>query len=485
MLFNSIEFLFFFSIVFFLYWFVFSKNLKIQNLLILLFSYLFYAWWDWKFLILIFISSISDYYIGLFIYNSNSKKIKATALKLSLFINIGILLIFKYFNFFIENFILVLDTLEINYNITLLNIILPIGISFYTFQTLSYSIDIYNGKIKATKDYLAFFSFVAFFPQLVAGPIERAKNLLPQFLNERKFEYQFAVSGCRLILFGLFKKMVVADNLAVLVDTVYLNPSDFLGFPSLLATIFFAFQIYCDFSGYSDIAIGLSRLLGFRLMTNFKTPYFSKNLTSFWRNWHISLSSWFKDYVYIPLGGKKKSKKKTYLNILITFLLSGLWHGANWTFIIWGSVHGFGLILEKMFFLVKKKQIKNSFTINSLRIFVTFSFICLSWIFFRSETISDAYLILTNLFSDILFYSDYQIMSLKFRGLGLELSDLVFCVFLIFGLLIGELCSKSIRIIRKFNSNKPFRLFFYYLTIVLILVWGSENSSNNFIYFQF
>ena len=352
MLFNSVEFIFFFLIVFFSYWFLFNKNLKFQNLLILFSSYFFYAWWDWRFLSLIIISSLTDYLVGLQIEKSNNKIHKLRALKFSLIINIGILVVFKYYNFFIDNFTLLLDDLDIDSNLTLLNIILPVGISFYTFQTLSYSIDIYNGKINANKDIISFFAFVAFFPQLVAGPIERAKNLLPQFLKERKFNYDFAISGCRLILIGLFKKMVIADNLSVVVDAIYANPTDFLGFPSLIATIFFAFQIYCDFSGYSDIAIGIARLLGFKLMTNFKTPYFSKSLTDFWRNWHISLSSWFKDYVYIPLGGGKMSEKRIYLNIMITFLLSGFWHGANWTFIIWGAIHGIGLILEKKFITI-------------------------------------------------------------------------------------------------------------------------------------
>ena len=484
MLFNSVEFIFFFLIVFFSYWFLFNKNLKFQNLLILFSSYFFYAWWDWRFLVLIIISSLTDYLVGLQIEKSNNKIHKLRALKFSLIINIGILVVFKYYNFFIDNFTLLLDDLDIDSNLTLLNIILPIGISFYTFQTLSYSIDIYNGKINANKDIISFFAFVAFFPQLVAGPIERAKNLLPQFLKERKFNYDFAISGCRLILIGLFKKMVIADNLSVVVDAIYANPTDFLGFPSLIATIFFAFQIYCDFSGYSDIAIGIARLLGFKLMTNFKTPYFSKSLTDFWRNWHISLSSWFKDYVYIPLGGGKMSEKRIYLNIMITFLLSGFWHGANWTFLIWGAIHGIGLILEKKF-INTKVQFKNNFISNSLRVFITFSFVCIAWIFFRIENLSDSILILSNLFNDILDYTNYSVMSLKFRGLGLKPINLIICVLFILLLLIIELGSKSKKILIIFNSYRIIRLTGYYLILVLILFWGTQYSGNNFIYFQF
>lgn len=484
MLFNSVEFIYFFLIVFFSYWFLFNRNLKFQNLLILFSSYFFYAWWDWRFLILIIISSLTDFLMGIQIEKSNSKILKLRALRFSIIINIGILFIFKYYNFFINNFILLLNDLNIDSNVTLLNIILPVGISFYTFQTLSYSIDIYNDKISANKDIISFFAFVSFFPQLVAGPIERAKNLMPQFLKKRKFEYDFAVSGCRLILIGLFKKMVIADNLSVIVDSIYTNPGDYLGFPSLIATVFFTFQIYCDFSGYSDIAIGLARLLGFKLMTNFKTPYFSKSLTEFWRNWHISLSSWFRDYVYIPLGGGKMSEKRVYINIMITFLLSGLWHGANWTFLAWGSIHGVVLILEKKF-IINKIKFKNNFIMNSIRIFFTFSFVCIAWIFFRAENFTNSILILSNLFNDVLDYNNYSVMSLKFRGLGLKPINLIICSLSILLLIMIEVGSKSKTVLSVFNSHKLVRISCYYFILVLILFWGTQYSGDNFIYFQF
>ena len=484
MLFNSVEFILFFFIVFFSYWFLFSKNLKFQNLLILFSSYFFYAWWDWRFLILIIVSSLTDFLVGIQIEKSNSKIRKLRALRFSILINVGILFIFKYYNFFIENFLLLLSDLNIYSNITLLKIILPVGISFYTFQTLSYSIDIYNDKINANTDIISFFAFVSFFPQLVAGPIERAKNLMPQFLHERKFNYEFAISGYRLILIGLFKKMVIADNLSVVVDSIYTSPADFLGFPSLIATIFFAFQIYCDFSGYSDIAIGLARLLGFKLMTNFNTPYFSKSLTEFWRNWHISLSSWFKDYVYIPLGGGKVSEKRVYINIMITFMLSGLWHGANWTFLIWGSIHGIVLIIEKKF-IINNIKFKNNFISNFVRIFFTFSFVCIAWIFFRAENFTNSILILSNLFNDILDYNNYSLMSLKFRGLGLKPINLIICVLFILILILIEIGSKSKTILKIFNSYKIVRISSYYFILILILFWGTQYSGDNFIYFQF
>ena len=483
MLFNSVEFIFFFLIVFFSYWFLFNKNLKFQNLLILFSSYFFYAWWDWRFLVLIIISSLTDYLVGLQIEKSNNKIHKLRALKFSLIINIGILVVFKYYNFFIDNFTLLLDDLDIDSNLTLLNIILPVGISFYTFQTLSYSIDIYNGKINANKDIISFFAFVAFFPQLVAGPIERAKNLLPQFLKERKFNYDFAISGCRLILIGLFKKMVIADNLSVVVDAIYANPTDFLGFPSLIATIFFAFQIYCDFSGYSDIAIGIARLLGFKLMTNFKTPYFSKSLTDFWRNWHISLSSWFKDYVYIPLGGGKMSEKRIYLNIMITFLLSGFWHGANWTFIIWGALNAIyflPLLLtnnnRKNLGVVAEGKLFPSFR-ELFAMLTTFMLTVFAWIFFRSEDLNHAFSYIGGIFSK-------NILSIpSFEG---RMDALITMVLISIFLLIEWLGRNGKYGIEQtlISNNIYIRVFIYFLLVNMILLY-TKNGSQAFIYFQF
>lgn len=337
MLFNSIEFLIFLPSVFILYWFVFNKNLKLQNTLILISSYLFYGWWDYRFLCLIFVSTIVDYFAGINISNQNSNHKRKLFLWFSIVFNLGILGFFKYYNFFIDSWLELLSSFgyEIK-SIYTLNIILPVGISFYTFQTMSYTIDIYRGQLKPTRDFISFASFVSFFPQLVAGPIERAKNLLPQILGRREFQYKQGIQGLRLILWGMFKKVVIADSLAPTVNKIFRDYELLDGGILWLGLIYFAIQIYCDFSGYSDIAIGISKLFGFNLMTNFKFPYFSRNIAEFWRRWHISLSSWFRDYLYIPLGGSKNGKSKSLRNIFTIFLVSGLWHGANWTFIFWG-----------------------------------------------------------------------------------------------------------------------------------------------------
>ena len=333
MFFNSLDFAVFFPIVFVLYW-ILAKNLVSRNVLILASSYIFYGWWDWRFLFLIIISSLVDFYVGKKLFSTENKSKRKQLLFISLFVNLGFLFYFKYTNFFIDTFVESFRLFGKELEVSTLNIILPVGISFYTFQTLSYTIDIYRKQLKPTKDALSFFAFVAFFPQLVAGPIERASHLLPQFYKTYKFNYDQVKSGLLLIAFGLFKKMVIADRLAILVNQVYNNPSDYYGEDVIIATVFFAFQIYCDFSGYSDIAIGIARTMGFDLMKNFDSPYMSKSITEFWRRWHISLSTWFRDYVYIPLGGSRGGKYKRYLNLFLVFLISGLWHGAAMTFVI-------------------------------------------------------------------------------------------------------------------------------------------------------
>ena len=336
MLFNSLEYLLFLPIVFFLYWFVFNDQYKIQNFLILSSSYLFYSWWDWRFLPLIFLSTIVDFYSGLKIDNSSNKRTKKTFLWASILFNVSILGVFKYYNFFIDSWIDVLRMIGFQtQSVWTLNVILPVGISFYTFQTMSYTIDIYNGKLKPTKDFISFASFVSFFPQLVAGPIERATNLLPQILTKRNFHYRNGVQGLRLILWGMFKKVVIADSLSWRVDYCFNNYISLDGGTLFLGLIYFSIQIYCDFSGYSDIAIGTAKLFGIELKSNFKFPYFSRNIAEFWRRWHISLSSWFKDYLFIPLGGSKQGELTSIRNIFITFIVSGFCQGANWTFIVW------------------------------------------------------------------------------------------------------------------------------------------------------
>lgn len=333
MLFNSLDFAIFFPIVFVLYWLVASKK-NPRNILLLVSSYVFYGWWDWRFLFLIAISSLVDYLVGKQLFKTENLSRRKLLLWISLSVNLGFLIYFKYANFFIESFVDAFSLFGKELEISTLNIILPVGISFYTFQTLSYTLDIYRKKLKPSEDALAFFTFVAFFPQLVAGPIERASHLLPQFYKTYKFNYDQVRSGLLLVAFGLFKKMVIADRVSVLANEVFNNTGVYNGYEVIVGTVFFAFQIYCDFSGYSDIAIGLSRAMGFDLMKNFDSPYLSKSITEFWRRWHISLSTWFRDYVYISMGGNRVGKSRMYFNLFFVFVVSGLWHGAAITFVI-------------------------------------------------------------------------------------------------------------------------------------------------------
>ena len=414
MLFNSIEFLLFLPIVFAAYWILNiwterSKILRFQNFLLLAASYVFYGWWDWRFLSLIAFSTVVDYAVGLKIAKANKKELAPDApeddrspqarrwLAVSLAVNLGLLGYFKYANFFIENWIDAWATAGVHMNPWSLKVILPVGISFYTFQTLSYSIDIYQRKLTPTRDFIQFAAFVSFFPQLVAGPIERASALLPQIAKRRHFDYDEGVSGLRLILWGMFKKVVVADTCAIYVNDIFANYTQYSGPTLILGAIFFAFQIYGDFSGYSDIAIGTARLFGIRLMTNFRTPYFSRDIAEFWRRWHISLSTWFRDYLYIPLGGSRVGKWKAVRNTFVIFLVSGFWHGANWTFIAWGLVHALLFLL----LLLTGRNRRNTGDLHglpSLRELAgmawTFTAVTIAWVFFRADNIEHAFLYL-------------------------------------------------------------------------------------------
>ena len=399
MLFNSVEFFLFVIPVFFLYWFPLSKNLKGQNWLLLLGSYFFYGWWDWRFLFLIAFSSMLDFFIARRLnLEPNGTKRKAL-LWASVLVNIGLLAFFKYFNFFIESFSEAFTFFGYPIPPNRLNIILPVGISFYTFQTLSYTLDVYRKKIQPDKDIINFLTFVSFFPQLVAGPIERASHLLPQFGKLRKFDYAWAISGGKIFLWGFFKKVVIADNAAILVEGVFSNYAQQSSLSLILGSIFFSFQIYGDFSGYSDMAVGLSRVFGFDLISNFKFPYLSKNISVFWKRWHISLSSWFRDYLYIPLGGNRRGQNRAMLNVFIVFLVSGFWHGANWTFIVWGLIHG----LIYLFYFVSgpdKEDQFFSFSISNLfQIVLTFIFVSFAFVFFRSPSVHDAFGYLSGVFS--------------------------------------------------------------------------------------
>ncbi|NNK18977.1 MAG: MBOAT family protein, partial [Maribacter sp.] len=409
MLFNSIDFAIFLPIVFFIYWFVVNKDLKLQNLLVVLASYVFYGWWDWRFLSLIIFSTLVDYTVGQRLRSENNKIKRKILLWTSILVNLGFLGFFKYYNFFLDNFITAFSFFGTEIQANSLNIILPVGISFYTFQTLSYTIDVYKRKLEPTKDFLAFSAFVSFFPQLVAGPIERATNLLPQFYKKRTFDYHKAVDGLRQILWGLFKKIVIADNSAQIANEIFNNSADYSGSTLALGALFFTFQIYGDFSGYSDIAIGTSRLFGFNLMQNFAFPYFSRDIAEFWRRWHISLSTWFRDYLYIPLGGSRGGTWMKIRNTFVIFIVSGFWHGANWTFIVWGALNA----LYFLPLLLLNRNRTNTDTVAQgkylptfkefYQIGITFGLTVLAWIFFRAENIGHAFSYLSTVFSKSLF----------------------------------------------------------------------------------
>jgi D-alanyl-lipoteichoic acid acyltransferase DltB (MBOAT superfamily) len=481
MLFNSIEFAIFLPLVFSLYWVTGSERVRSQNILLILSSYLFYGWWDWRFLSLIAISSIVDYLVGIGLSQSENTRNRRLLLMASISVNIGILGFFKYFNFFSLSFQEAFTFFGNPITDTfLLDVLLPVGISFYTFQTLSYSIDVYNRKLNATTDIVAFFAFVCFFPQLVAGPIERAKNLLPQFLARREFSYANASDGMRQIIWGLFKKIVIADNCGIYADDIFSNYESLSGSTLLLGALFFTFQIYGDFSGYSDIAIGTSRLFGFNLMRNFAFPYFSRDIAEFWRRWHISLSSWFRDYVYIPLGGSRGPRYLTVRNIFIIFLLSGFWHGANWTFIVWGALNA---IYFLPLFLAKKNRINTDIvakgkSLPSLReliqIGLTFFLTVIAWIFFRAESVGDALQYLSIVFSKSLFvYPEV--------GVGME-RTLAFILVLLLVEWVQREKQHGLQIESRAN-NAVFRWGAYYALLFAIVQLGG--SPQQFIYFQF
>jgi D-alanyl-lipoteichoic acid acyltransferase DltB (MBOAT superfamily) len=397
MTFTTLTFLIFFVVVFALYWSL--HNRRAQNLLLVLAGYVFYGWWDWRYCLLMVAASFLDFFVGLGLNKTDVVWKRKLLLTCGLCGNLGMLGFFKYFNFFAENFQLLAAQLGWRVDPITLNVVLPVGISFYTFQTMSYSIDIYRRKLRGTTHLLEYLSFVSFFPQLVAGPIERATHLLPQFFKERVFSEAQATDGLRQVLWGLFKKMVIADNLAPIVDAAFGNPSAYNGAELALATFLFAIQIYCDFSGYSDIAIGIAKLLGFELMRNFAYPYFSQSVGEFWRRWHISLSTWFKDYVYFPLGGSRVSKPRMIFNVMVTFLLSGLWHGASWNFLIWGALNGLGVLPDILRPQHSRRNaaempVERLSAAALFKVLVTFTFICFGWIFFRAQTFANAMLVL-------------------------------------------------------------------------------------------
>jgi len=477
MLFNSFDFAFFLPIVFILYWFGTKGNFKIQNILIVVASYVFYAWWDWRFLSLMLISTLVDFFIGLSIANQKTRKAKKRLLLLSIFVNIGILGFFKYFNFFTTNFIDAFSFFGYKFDTFFISIILPVGISFYTFQTLSYSIDVYREKLEPTKSFMAFAAFVSFFPQLVAGPIERATNLLPQFLKKREFNSEESLLGLRQIIWGLFKKIVIADNCARYANEIFNNFEHYNSLTLSMGAVAFAFQIYGDFSGYSDIAIGTARLFGFKLMKNFSYPYFSRDIAEFWRRWHISLSTWFRDYLYIPLGGSKVPSSKIVRNVFIIFLISGFWHGANWTFVIWG-------FLNALYFLpliLGKRNRKNIDIISENKIFPkisqllgiigTFSITTFAWIFFRANSISEAFSYINKL-----LVLDLEIERININRFSIEFIPLVVLL----------ICFEWFYRTEEFPLFKENRFQIKTVFILAtILLLGSFSNVEDFIYFQF
>ncbi len=469
MLFNSIDFAIFLPIVFGLYWAIAKKKIIFQNILLLVASYIFYGWWDSRFLSLILFSSLVDFYIGKSLLTTRNIKKRKILLFISIIVNLGFLGFFKYYNFFVDSFSNAFTIFGSSITGRGLDIILPVGISFYTFQTLSYTIDVYKRKLQPTTNIIGFFAFVSFFPQLVAGPIERASNLLPQFFTKRKFSYVNVSMGVKLMIWGFFLKIVVADRAAIYVNAIYNNIENHEGLSFIAATIMFAFQIYGDFAGYSLIAIGTAKLFGFNLMTNFKRPYFSSSVSEFWTRWHISLSTWFRDYLYIPLGGNRVGKLRWLFNLFITFLISGLWHGANWTFVVWGALNGIYLIIEVLFFSKKSK--------NFFNIILTFVLINFAWIFFRANTISDALYII-------------NIMTTKlgtlYIGVGPDKTAPIYSLLAISFLFLVELKREffdaTFSISR--NRNEYLRMFGYAILIFCILYLGVFGDGQ-FIYFQF
>lgn len=482
MLFNSIDFLIFLPIVFILYWFVFNKSLKAQNILLLVASYYFYSCWDWRFLFLLAFSTALDFYSGLAIDRARTQKLRKFWLLLSVIINLGFLGFFKYYNFFVESFADLLRVFGFSPHYQTLNIILPVGISFYTFHGLSYVFDIYNRKIQPTANFVQYSLFVSFFPLLVAGPIERATHLLPQVEVPRVFSYELASDGLRQILWGFVKKIVIADNCAEYANLIFNNYSEYSGSTLVLGAVLFAFQIYGDFSGYTDIAIGTAKLFGFNLLRNFAFPYFSRDIAEFWRRWHISLSSWFRDYLYIPLGGSKGGNWMRIRNTFIIFVVSGFWHGANWTFIVWGALNALYMV-PLVWFKTNRRNIETVAQgkllpnlIELSQMILTFGLTVLAWIFFRAESLTHAFEYISNIFSPSLLAVP-EVKSIKL---------LVTLLLVLIFMTVEWLGREDRYAIEKLQSNWPRLLrWSFYALVVLFIGLFMHTEESPFIYFQF
>jgi len=489
MLFNSFTFAIFLPIVFLLYWFVFNRNLRLQNLFIVVASYIFYSWWDWRFLFLITFISLCSFSAGLLMQHISNKEVGSsswikpkTVSIANIVVNLCVLGIFKYYHFFVDNFVAAFASVGIHLQPTTLQIILPVGISFYTFHALSYSIDVYKKRVPATKDIIGFFAFIGFFPLLVAGPIERATHLLPQMFRKRTFDNNLAVDGLRQILWGLFKKMVVADNCASVVNEIFSNHTNYSGSTLVIGMIFFAFQLYCDFSGYSDIAIGVGKLFGFNLLRNFDYPYFATSFAEYWRRNHISMTQWFMDYVYYPLIGD--STKLWYWNfcMIITFLLSGLWHGSGWTFIVWGLYQGVFIVIsmntQKSRKRVEKKyHLKDSRIYAIFRMILTFSIVCVGLIFFRAKSIAQAWSYFGGIFTSS-FFSTPHIKDVTLKTLVFTI------IFIVMFMTIEWRNREKQHGLQVDNTKSPVVRWALYFALIAI-IWAFEGQKEQFIYFQF
>lgn len=473
MLFNSIQFILFFPVVVLIYYILRTK--KSRNLFLLIASYYFYMNWNPIYVFLILFSTISTFCCSLFIEKNRGNKYARAVLILNLVVNLAILFVFKYYNFINESVFSLLKSFGLRWSVPNLKFLLPVGISFYTFQAIGYSIDVYRGRLGAEHNIITYALFVSFFPQLVAGPIERANNLLPQFHTKHVFDEKKVTDGLKLMLWGFFMKVCVADRLGTYVDPIYDNVENYGGCSLLIATVLFAFQIYCDFCGYSLIAIGSAKCMGFSLMDNFRRPYLSISVKEFWKRWHISLSTWFMDYVYIPLGGNRVPLLRNLFNLLVTFLISGLWHGANWTFVIWGGIHGMYLIIEKLFTKFVKTEQYETWPARILKVIWCFSSVSFAWIFFRADNIPNAVTIIHRIFMD------FQLENINIGKGNMFILSLVMLAVLIVKDVLDEYLPGKLSLFS--NKHRSVRWFTYYLIIAMILVMATP--SQNFIYFQF
>ncbi|EQK43945.1 MBOAT, membrane-bound O-acyltransferase family protein [[Clostridium] bifermentans ATCC 638] len=495
MVFNSFQFIVFFPIVTLIYFIIPSK---LKWIWLLITSYYFYMSWDPRFAILILISTVITYFSGILIEKANCienvdkrKKNKKICVGLSFTLNLGILVFFKYFNFILDNINFVLEKINISMIVPQFDVLLPVGISFYTFQALSYTMDVYRGDVEVEHNLGKYALFVSFFPQLVAGPIERSRTLLNQFNKDYSFDYERVKNGLQLMIWGMFQKMVIADRLAIIVNNVFNNYKQYNGLEIIIAVVLFAIQIYCDFSSYSDIAIGSAQVLGFKLMKNFDTPYFSQSIAEFWRRWHISLGTWFKDYLYIPLGGNRKGKLKNYRNIMIVFLASGLWHGASWNFVIWGFLHGIYQVIGKIMKPFRDRAVeilsidRSSFGHRLYKVIVTFILVDFAWIFFRAPTLRDSMGIIKKMF----YFDPWILIDGSIYNLGLDQNEIKIVIISLLILFLVGLMKRSFNIREKINRQGIlFRWIIYYVAIFSILilgVYGPGFSAQQFIYFQF